>query len=412
MSRVYRLINTVQDYSWGSYTAIPELLGQPSPADKPQAELWMGTHAKAPSRVVLDTGKQISLVELIARDPAGILGGSAAEEFSGRLPFLFKVLAAAQPLSIQAHPDRDQAIAGYRRENEQGIPLDAFQRNYRDDNHKPEVISALTPFWALNGFRPLPEMIDLLQSVQSSALRTLVSSLAASPARDGAPSQPGLKTFFAALMHLGHEVREQVVAEAVAWAKKDSLEPDKRQIAHWILRLYEMYPGDIGVLSPLLLNLVLLQPGDTMFLHAGVLHAYLEGMGIELMANSDNVIRGGLTPKHMDVEELLRVLRFRGAAVQLAEAVEKNSGQLEFQTPAREFKLAEVRVQPNKPFRSPGDHSIELMIVIQGEGEIESAASLPLSKGDSLVVPASAGVYTIRGSLRLYKAYVPSHLPP
>ena len=422
MPGVFRLRNTIQEYAWGSRSAIPELLGQPFPADKPQAELWMGAHSKAPSLVLLPDGDEIPLPELIARDPAGTLGPAVAKKFGG-LPFLFKVLAAAQPLSIQAHPNLEQARAGFRRENEQGIPLDAFQRNYRDDNHKPEVISALTPFWALNGFRPIPEMLELLSSVGFSGIGRQIAAFASNP------NATGLKSFFASLMRLDRETRERTIREALAWAggsagdaggngraeddraasgrSAQPAETSGADAAGWLRRLAEMYPGDIGVLSPLLLNLLLLQPGDTMFLEAGVLHAYLDGTGIELMANSDNVIRGGLTPKHMDVDELLSILRFEGHSVRLAESVETVPGQRVFNTPAREFRLSEIHTSPKQPYRNPGSGSIELMIILQGEGRIEAGDSLAVGKGDSLLIPASAGPYTVHGSLHLYRADVP-----
>jgi len=436
MQGVFTLHNTIQEYAWGSRSSIPELLGRPSPADRPQAELWMGAHPKAPSRVLLAQGDELSLAELIARDPAAILGKAVAEKFGGRLPFLFKVLAAARPLSIQAHPNLEQARAGFRAENERGIPLDAFQRNYRDDNHKPEVISALTPFWALNGFRRIPEMQELLRSVGFSSIGKLVAALGDDP------SEAGLKTFFASLMRLDRETRERAIREALGWAEGQLKERSKQllreetddsqgkgdplhgvyglegsavpgiavprvAVPRWLLRLADLYPGDIGVLSPLLLNLLLLQPGDTMFLEAGVLHAYLEGTGIELMANSDNVIRGGLTPKHMDVDELLSILRFEGRSVDLAEAEETAPGLRVFRTPAEEFRLAEVHVCPDRPYCNPGNGSVELMIVVEGEGRIEAPDSLALGKGDSLLIPASTGSYTIQGSLHLYRAYVP-----
>ncbi len=409
MVEVFRLINTIQEYAWGSRNAIPELLGESSIADKPQAELWMGAHPKAPSIVLLEEGGQLPLPELIARDPAGILGATVAQKFSGRLPFLFKVLAAALPLSIQAHPNLKQAREGFRRENELGIPLDAFQRNYRDENHKPEVISALTPFWALNGFRPIPEMLDLLHSIGFPSISEHLAAFRKNP------DSAGLKVFFAALMRLDRESRERAITEAVDWARRqrageqrnDRNETAIAPIARWLMRLRELYPGDIGVLSPVLLNLILLQPGDTMFLEAGVLHAYLEGTGIELMANSDNVIRGGLTPKHMDVEELLSILRFDGKAVQLVESHQIVPGERVFQTPAEEFRLAEILVDPNEPYRSPGTGSIELMICLDGEGRIDTAGSLPLHRGDSLMIPASTPPYEICGSLRLFKAFVP-----
>jgi mannose-6-phosphate isomerase len=409
MAGVFRLRNTIQEYAWGSRSAIPELLGRPSPADKPQAELWMGAHPKAPSLVLLAEGDELPLPELIARDPSGILGPAVAEKFGGGLPFLFKVLAAAQPLSIQAHPNLEQARAGFRRENEQGIPLDAFQRNYRDDNHKPEVISALTPFWALNGFRPVPEMLQLLGSVGFSGIGRQVAAFADNP------SGEGLKTFFASLMRLDGETRERTIQEALAWAGGPSgdaggngrAKDDRAASGGWLQRLAEMYPGDIGVLSPLLLNLLLLQPGDTMFLEAGVLHAYLDGTGIELMANSDNVIRGGLTPKHMDVDELLSILRFEGSELRLAESVETVPGQRVFSTPAREFRLSEINTTPKRPYRNPGSGSIELMIILEGEGRIEASDSLSVGKGDSLLIPASTGPYTVHGTLHIYRADVP-----
>jgi mannose-6-phosphate isomerase len=420
MQDIFVLRNTIQEYPWGSRTAIPQLLGRSSPADRPQAELWIGAHPKAPSRVLLATGEELPLPALIDRDPAAILGAVVAEKYAGRLPFLFKVLAAAQPLSIQAHPNLQQAREGFRRENERGIPLDAFQRNYRDDSHKPEVISALTPFWALNGFRPIPDMLDLLHSVGLPAIGRQTAAF-----RDD-PSGSGLKTFFASLMRLDRETRERAIQEALAWAEgqlkgRSSGEPrptDRPEdlgsaaiarvaVQRWMLRLAELYPGDIGVLSPLLLNLLLLQPGDTMFLQAGVLHAYLEGTGIELMANSDNVIRGGLTPKHMDVDELLSILDFEGRTVQLVDSEERIPGQRVFITPAQEFRLSEIQVYTDRPYRNPGRDSIELMIFAEGKGRIETSESLSVSQGDSLLVPAAAGPYSIHGSLRLYRADVP-----
>ena len=422
MQGVFTLHNTVQEYAWGSRSSIPELLDRPSPAERPQAELWMGAHPKAPSRVLSAEGGEISLAELIARDPVFVLGRGVAEKFANRLPFLFKVLAAARPLSIQAHPNLEQARAGFRKENESGIPLDAFQRNYRDDNHKPEAISALTPFWALNGFRRIPEMIELLGSVGFSSIGKLVAAF------QGNPSEAGLKAFFAALMALDRETRERAIREALGWAEGRLDEQSREQlhersqprggsvpgiavprvaVPRWLLRLADLYPGDIGVLSPLLLNLLLLQPGDTMFLEAGVLHAYLEGTGIELMANSDNVIRGGLTPKHMDVEELLSILRFQGSSITLAEAEEPVPGLRVFRTPAAEFRLAEIHVRPDRPYRNPGSGSIEVMIVVQGEGRIEAPDSLAIAKGVSLLIPACTGSYTIQGSLHLYRADVP-----
>jgi mannose-6-phosphate isomerase len=410
--RIYRLINPIQEYAWGSRTAIPELLGAPSPAEKPQAELWLGAHPKAPSQVVLESGRRIPLPELIGRDPRAILGAEAAARFSNHLPFLFKVLAAAQPLSIQAHPDPRQARRGFRRENELGIAADDFTRNYRDENHKPEVICALTPFWALNGFRRLADMLSLLQSVGFRSIAAQIESLRSDP------GPQGLRRFFAAVMNLDARTRQRALEEALLWARRTSERTGLRagrEEARWIIRLQELYPGDIGVLSPLLLNLVRLAAGEAMYMQAGVLHAYLEGSGVELMANSDNVIRGGLTPKHVDVPELLAILRFEGGTVRLAKAREGRRGERVFQTPAEEFRLAEIRLAGRQLYRSPRRRSVEIMICIEAGGRIqaiedrggEPPPSLQPARGDSFLVPAAVAGYTIRGPIRLYKASVP-----
>ena len=222
------------------------------------------------------------------------------------------------------------------------------------------------------------------------------------------PTGEGLRAFFASLMRLDPTARDRAVRETLAWAHRCSDAPLRLEaIGRWILRLAEIYPGDIGVLSPLLLNLLLLQPGDTMFLEAGVLHAYLEGTGIELMANSDNVIRGGLTSKHVDVDELLSILRFEGRSVRLVDPDETAPGQRVFHTPAEEFRLAEILTSPGRPYRNPGSASIELLIILEGEGTIEAPDPLAVAKGDSLLIPASVGPYRMRGSLHLYRAFVP-----
>ena len=219
------------------------------------------------------------------------------------LPFLFKVLAAAKPLSIQAHPNRDQAREGFARENRQKISLNAFNRNYKDENHKPEIICALEPFWALKGFRRVEEIILLMDKIGIRA--SLEEDLNALRRR---PNQEGLKTFFRALINDGEGTADRVLREAVEQCEKLA---DDDPAFEWVIKLSEAYPDDIGILSPILLNLVHLQPGEAMNIPAGELHAYLEGAGIELMANSDNVLRGGLTPKYVDVSELLNILTFK-----------------------------------------------------------------------------------------------------
>jgi len=300
MMQIAKLKNSIQEYAWGSYTAIPELLGEPSPAETPQAELWMGAHHKAPSEVIVGKRK-IALPELIKEDPAAILGIKTAEKFNGSLPFLFKVLAMAEPLSIQAHPNLAQAIEGFAREKEQNIPIDGFKRNYRDANHKPEILCALTTCWALKGFRPIEQIVSIMAPLNITGIAPHVEAL------DRNPNEQGLRRFFASLLTLDPESKRMAVTEVLVHIHHNTgvTEADCGSCRHWINKLNERYPGDIGVLSPLFLNLVEVKPGEALFLRAGQLHAYLQGVGIELMANSDNVLRGGLTPKHIDVAELL-----------------------------------------------------------------------------------------------------------
>jgi mannose-6-phosphate isomerase len=400
MQSNYRLLplqNQVQEYAWGSRTAIPELLGRPSPAPTPQAELWMGAHPKAPSLALTADGP-VPLPELIRADPAGILGAEVAERFAGQLPFLFKVLAAAEPLSIQVHPDSEQAQEGFRRENEQGLDLEDPRRNYRDANHKPEIICALTPFLALVGFRPPQEVLRLLGSAGISELAELAAR--------------GLRPLFSGLLGLEQAARVEVVGRALAWARGPGVEPADRPLAEWILRLQEHRPGDPGVLAPLLLNLLRLEPGQAQFLGAGVPHAYLGGVGIELMANSDNVIRGGLTPKHVDVPELLRVLRFEGAAPRLVESRVTSPGERLYPTPAAEFLLAQLTVTESRPHRSAARSSVEILICLEGSVQASCPAAGPalvLERGQSLLVPAALPSYELRGEGRLFRASVPFH---
>lgn len=400
MRKIGLLKNTIQEYAWGSRTAIPELLDQPVPAEKPQAELWMGAHPKAPSQVLSD-GIWRSLPEVIQESPAETLGQEVAARFSNKLPFLFKVLAAARPLSIQAHPNKEQAEQGFARENELGVPLDAPQRNYRDDNHKPEIICALTPFCALNGFRKLEEALRLLEKIRVPGLAEIVSFLRSHPNRDG------LKKFFNHLMTTDRGKQRKIVEQAVNSAEQQT---NEEPVWTWMIKLNEEYPGDMGVLSPLFLNLVRLKPQQAMYLPAGELHGYLEGVGIELMANSDNVLRGGLTPKHIDVQELLTVLNFTDGDLNILGPENLAFGEAIYSTEAEEFVLSVMRLNKGAPFSSPRNRSVEIMICTEGEVSVTdlSAGDITrLTRGISIIVPAAVEQYRIEGEATLYKATVP-----
>lgn len=400
MKEILALENPILEYAWGSRTAIAALLGKPVPSPHPQAELWMGAHPKAPSRAVLATGR-IPLTELIAGQPAAILGDRVAGRFQGRLPFLFKVIAAEKPLSIQAHPDREQARAGFAREESQGVPLSAPHRSYRDDNHKPEIVCALTPFWGMSGFRSAAERVHWLRQVDPPELSREIRDL------ESHPDPAGLQRFLSALLLLDAPRREHAVGQVVDSARRHTGEDP---VFDWILKLNAEYPGDIGVLMPLLLHLVRLEPGQALFLEAGELHAYLEGTAVELMANSDNVLRGGLTPKHVDVPELLGVLRFREKRIRILTPQAGGRGEGVYSSPAGEFRLSVLDVSPETPYRSPAERCVEILLAVEGAARIESAdgsSRLDVRKGTSVLVPAAAGTYSVTGRARLYRASVP-----
>ncbi|PLX53939.1 MAG: mannose-6-phosphate isomerase, class I [Desulfobacteraceae bacterium] len=400
MTGICLLKNSIQEYAWGSYTAIPELLGNDSPANTPQAELWMGAHPKAPSMVKCN-GKWRSLLELIDKNSRDILGEKVAQKFKNRLPYLFKVLAAAKPLSIQAHPSLGQAGEGFERENRLKIPLDAPNRNYKDDNHKPECICALTFFWALNGFRKIPDMISLMDKICPKGLKKDFDLFRQQP------NSRGLKEFFKAMMIMDRKTQKQIIDDAVKNA--DQLK-DKNNAYQWIIDLHEEYPSDIGIFSPIILNLICLEPGQAMFLPAGTLHAYLDGVGIELMANSDNVLRGGLTPKHVDVKELLNVLNFEEREINILNMERINPCEHRYESHAEEFALSVITVKTDQNYYSPDKRCVEMLLCTDGDAVVVDLAenkSVDIKKGMSILISGVVKKYSIKGDAVLYKAAVP-----
>ncbi|MEU9198190.1 mannose-6-phosphate isomerase, class I [Streptomyces hundungensis] len=367
-----RLTNTIRPYAWGSTTLIPELLGI-DPTGRPQAEMWMGAHPGAPSRLDRGTG-ETSLSEVIAADPAGELGRAALARFGPRLPFLFKVLAAGAPLSLQVHPDLAQAKEGYEAEERAGIPIDAPHRNYRDANHKPELICALTPFEGLCGFRDPEESARVLAALEVDSLKPYVDLLRAHPV------EAALREVLTAVLTADrHEMAATVTELAAACTRLGGAQYEAyASLAHH-------FPGDPGVLAATLLNHVQLQPGEALFLGAGVPHAYLGGLGVEIMANSDNVLRCGLTPKHVDVPELLRVVRFEPNDPGVLRPEASASGEELYETPIDEFRLS-------RHVRAAGASPTELtattpQIVLCTAGN-PTLGGLTLTPGEAVFVPA------------------------
>ncbi|MFE2039068.1 mannose-6-phosphate isomerase, class I [Streptomyces scopuliridis] len=368
-----RLSNTVRPYAWGSTTAIPELLGT-APTGEPQAEMWMGAHPGAPSRLDRghDSGEQ-ALSAVIDADPEAELGAAAVRKFGPRLPFLLKLLAAGSPLSLQVHPDLAQAKEGYEAEERCGVPIDAPHRNYKDANHKPELICALTPFDGLCGFRAPEATAELLARLDVDSLKPYVDLLRAHP------EEAALREVLTAVLTADPDEMAATVTEAAAAA--DRLGGDFApyvSIAHH-------YPGDPGVIAAMLLNYVQLQPGEALFLGAGVPHAYLNGLGVEIMANSDNVLRCGLTPKHVDVPELLRIVRFEATEPGVLRPEASPTGEELYETPIDEFRLSRYALAPGAEPRDVTAATPQILLCTAGTPQ---ANDIELAPGGSVFVAA------------------------
>lgn len=374
------LIGAIQPYVWGSVDALPRILGLP-PTGEPQAELWLGAHPRAPS-VLRRGGTDRPLDHVIADDPEGELGADTARSYGGELPFLLKILAVDQPLSLQTHPSREQAQVGFDVEERQGIPVDADHRSYRDRNHKPELICALEPFTALCGFRPLSSAASLLESLGVADLGPAIGFLRLGEA------DRALRWLLERPPESGAAIANQVVA---ACAEPGPF-PDERQ---WAVRIGEQHPGDVGVAIALMLNLVHLQPGQALFLGAGNLHVYLHGVAVEIMANSDNVLRGGLTVKHVDVPAVLDVADCRPFEV----PVQSPDGPcFAFQSPVPDFCLARIEVADAVQCHPTGPE-----IVLCASGEV-NAAGHQITGGGAVWLPAGIANYEIAGTGLVFRA--------
>jgi mannose-6-phosphate isomerase len=343
---VRELEGALRSYAWGSRTAIAELRGLATPSNHPEAELWLGAHPGDPARVITESGSE-SLLEVLHREPERELGRENLEAFGERLPFLLKLLAAEEPLSLQAHPSAVQAEEGFRRENALGVPMESPIRNYKDGSHKPELVVALSRFEALAGFREPTRTVKLLRALAVDELEPYIGLL------EGQPDSDGLRALFTTWITLPSTVLGTLLPAVLAGCITYVAHHDAEFVTEirTALELSEAYPGDAGVLAALLLNRVTLEPGQGLFLAAGNLHAYLHGLAVEIMANSDNVLRGGLTPKHVDVPELLRVLDFVGADIEVLDPAPSSgrsgSGRYEYVTPAPEFRLTRLEFDSN-----------------------------------------------------------------
>ncbi|MEW2481177.1 mannose-6-phosphate isomerase, class I [Mycolicibacterium sp. XJ775] len=389
---MHLLRGAVRTYAWGSRTAIADFTGRPSPTIHPEAELWLGAHPQDPAWLQTEHGEK-SLLQAVQDDPEGQLGSVAIGRFGDALPFLVKVLAADEPLSLQAHPSAAQAREGFDREDRLDIPVSSPVRNYRDRSHKPELLVALGQFDALAGFRPVDRTVELMRALAVSDLDPFINLLSDQSDADGlralfttwitAP-QPDLDVLVPAVLDGAvHYIR--------SGAKKFAAE------VKTVLELGERYPGDAGVLASLLLNRISLGPGEGIYLPAGNLHAYLHGVGVEVMANSDNVLRGGLTPKHVDVPELLRVLDFTPTPEDRLRSETVTEGtETIYRTPAQEFAVSALTVDGEHLGDEIDVHSHhdgpQLLLCIEGAAVIYADDDkLTLQRGAAAWVAAEDG---------------------
>jgi mannose-6-phosphate isomerase len=375
-------------YAWGSRDGIAALQGRPVPAPGPEAELWMGAHPSAPSGVRRD-GRPATLDAVIAADPRRELGDRCAARFGGRLPFLLKVLSAAAALSIQVHPSRAQAEAGFRAENERGLPPGDPARNYVDDWPKPELLVALTPFEVLAGLRDPADAAGLLRALGIAELEPLARAAAGGP--------QALAGVLGAILQWPEAGRERLVGAAVAaCARLAAAGGPYAAACAAAARAAADHPGDLGLVAMLLLRHAVLEPGQAVFMPAGGLHTYLRGTGIEVLANSDNVVRAGLTGKHVDVPELLRLV---DPAVAVPVLAPRRLGEhvAAYDTPAPEFRLYLAHL-PQDAVPLPGAGPRIVLCTEGGVGLRDSrGGTAKLSRGESAFVSAADGPVAAAG---------------
>jgi len=419
---LYRLEGRIQHYAWGGHEFIPALLGFPPTPETPYAEYWLGAHERAPAMILEEAGgggdssrsfrawgrasayadapvparaggrsangppgavstaifeedRPTPLDRRIADRPEETLGAEVAARY-GRLPYLLKVLDVARPLSIQVHPTRAQAEAGFARENRRGIPLDSPRRNYKDRNHKPELMVALSDFWLLHGFLPEEQLRRVLESIPE--FRELRGDLA----------QGGLPALYRRVMLMPPAEVEAILGPLTARLRRSGAQ-DRSSPDYWLLRIAAERPSDRGLFSLYFLNLVHLRPGQGIFQAAGIPHAYLRGQNVEVMANSDNVLRGGLTDKHVDVEELLRIVRFEGIRPRIIEPVAEDGPEAVYPTPASDFALHRISLEAGA-VAERHSRSLEILLVMEGGAVMSSGPRrLVLHRGQSVVALAA-----------------------
>lgn len=400
INKISLLKGKIQNYAWGGNQYIPELLGL-EVSENPCAEYWLGAHVNAPSTLKTSNGDKY-LDEYLHLNLTKVLGNKIADKF-GRLPFLFKVLDVNDMLSIQVHPSKIEAEKGFKFENEQGIPLTAKNRNYKDDNHKPEIMVALSEFWLLHGFLPKDKLVKVLNEIPefNHLLNIFV--------------EKGYFGLYKQVMEQTNEESNKILQPLV-----DRLLPlykagdlDRTNPGYWAAKVLGYAEDttvlDKGIYSIYFFNIVKANKGEAVFQDAGIPHAYLEGQNIELMANSDNVLRGGLTPKHVDVPELLKHVIFEetNPNIMLGELQEDGIERI-YKSSASDFELSQIVLNSETKYQSK-TKTAQILFVIEGEAEVsEGGISLVLNKGQAAFLSSESNYRIISTSLAtIYKATAP-----
>ena len=395
--RIFKLTGVIQHYAWGGHVFIPQLLNNNEPTDKPSAEYWMGAHPSAPSKLLIGQD-WVSFNQLIAENPATTITTSVMGRF-GELPYLFKVLDVKDMLSIQVHPTKESAEIGFAEENKAGIPINAPHRNYKDQNHKPEVMVALSEFWLLHGFKSKEALEEVLMNTQEL---TVLFPLF---------RQTGIKGLYQFVMEMEQDdvnnMLAPLVKRAIRLKKEGSI--DKTNPGWWAAKLYEengiTENIDRGIFSIYFFNIVYVDKGGAVFQKAGVPHAYLEGQNIELMANSDNVLRGGLTLKHVDVPELMKHTLFESVVPDVMKGNPGAGGEVVYPCPVPDFGLSKIDLNIGESYQGK---SFSLEIIIVTEGAVIVNQHLVLKKGEAAAILADTSFdLNATGNSTIFKAFVP-----
>ena len=403
----WKMANPVREYDWGRTGALAALQGR-EPSGRPEAELWMGAHPAAPSRLRQPDGSEVSLAAAIGADPVAVLGRECTARFGARLPFLLKVLAVARALSIQVHPSPAQAAAGFAREQAAGLPQ--AERLYVDPYAKPEMLLPVTEFAALAGLRPRDRVIQMLARLDVPALRPVLPTLTSQAGQAG---PAGVLAILAGWPQAQRSALASSICERARGLLRGtaaSLDPDEQSSLDWVLTLGEQHPDDPLVVAPLLLRLYRLAPGQAMYLPHGVPHAYLAGVGVEIMASSDNVVRGGLTSKRVDSQALTNLLDPDAAPLLEVPRVTLSPHEVRWQPPVPDFALFRVVVS-NVPVTLSREPSYptgpEVLLCLNGEVTVWSDGSdVSLRGGQSAFLPASASPAVLAGRGQVYRATV------